>query len=161
MKHNLYVGLDLSLTNTGLSVITRTGTLYMIESINAKERRGEERLDYITTEMRNCFDCFRNLNSMLIYIEGYAMGAKGRVFDIGELGGVVKLILYRHNCNYKVIPPTVLKKFVIGRGAGEGTKKEDMKLFAYKKWGMEFDNNDECDAYCLARLALFEDRGIK
>jgi hypothetical protein len=35
-----------------------------------------------------------------------------------------------------------------------------MLLHCFKKWGEEFENNNLCDAYCLARMAL-EDMLIK
>jgi hypothetical protein len=44
---------------------------------------------------------------------------------------------------------------VIGtKGKKKGSKKELMLLHCFKKWGQEFENNNLCDAYCLARMAM-------
>lgn len=51
-----------------------------------------------------------------VYIEDYAMGAKGKVFGIGENTGILKHVLWNNNIPYKTIPPTVIKKFATTKG---------------------------------------------
>lgn len=51
-----------------------------------------------------------------VYIEDYAMGAKGKVFGIGETSGILKYVLWNNNIPYKTIPPTVIKKFATTKG---------------------------------------------
>jgi len=148
-----YIGLDLSLTGTGICVLDEKANIKHISTIKTKAR-GMERLNYIANSIDDVLVKYPNIT---VYLEGYSYGSQGKIFEIGELGGVVKLMLYSQSITPKIIPPTVLKKFVIGKGGGPGTKKEDMKLFAYKKWKVEFATNDECDSYCLAMLALEED----
>ncbi len=52
---------------------------------------------------------------------------------------------------FKVVAPGTLKKFVTGDGRA---KKDLMLLKVYKKWGVEFDDDNLADAYSLARFAL-------
>jgi crossover junction endodeoxyribonuclease RuvC len=73
------------------------------------------------------------------------------VFSIGELGGVIKLLLYDNSILFGLVQPTVLKKFVTGKG---NSKKELMLLNVYKKFGFDTDNNNIADAYALGRFAL-------
>lgn len=51
-----------------------------------------------------------------VIIEDYAMGAKGRVFHIGENGGALKMRLYRNQIKYSTISPAEVKKFATGKG---------------------------------------------
>lgn len=49
-------------------------------------------------------------------IEGYAMGARGRVFHIGENTGILKYKLWEHNIKFDVVAPTRIKKQATGKG---------------------------------------------
>lgn len=51
-----------------------------------------------------------------VYLEGYSMGSVGMVFDIAENCGLLKHYLFRRNCDYTIVPPTVIKKFATGKG---------------------------------------------
>lgn len=56
-----------------------------------------------------------------IFIEGYSMGSKGQVFEIGENTGVLKNKLYLHGFDFKIIPPTTLKKAFTSHGGSDKT----------------------------------------
>ena len=43
-----------------------------------------------------------------------------------------------------------LKKYATGKGTA---KKQEMLLQIYKRWGVEFNDDNAADAYALARLA--------
>ena len=60
------------------------------------------------------------------------------------------------NIKFKPIAPTTIKKFVTGNGQ---CKKNLMLLQVYKKFGIEFDSDDECDAFSLAKFALGQSKG--
>ena len=49
-----------------------------------------------------------------------------------------------------VIPPMTLKKYATGKGT---SKKQEMLLQIYKRWGVEFSDDNAADAYALARLS--------
>lgn len=86
----------------------------------------------------------------LVVIEGYSFGSRGRAtFSSGELGGVIRLLLFRKKIPYLVVAPTSLKKFISGKG---NSSKDMMLLKTYKKYGIEFDNNNICDAFGLAMI---------
>lgn len=70
---------------------------------------------------------------------------------LGELAGVVKLTLHRADIPFVEVPPTSLKKYIAGRGAG--VSKAQILLHVYKKWGVEFTDDNAADSYGLARLA--------
>ena len=49
-------------------------------------------------------------------MEGYSMGAKGRLFDIGEATGILKLFLTKENLYPQIVAPTAVKKLSVGKG---------------------------------------------
>jgi hypothetical protein len=44
------------------------------------------------------------------------MGAKGRVFHLGENCGLLKHNLWKHGLNFTLVSPTALKKHATGKG---------------------------------------------
>lgn len=91
-----------------------------------------------------------------VLIEDYAYDAKGRtsfgrVIDLGELGGVVKAALYENNYKVYKLSPTSLKKFITSDGLGS---KENMAESIFKKYGYQFKDDNEADAFALARCLL-------
>jgi len=88
----------------------------------------------------------------VVYIEGLSYGSIGAAkAQMSAVHYVIRLFLHEREIRYKVIAPTVLKKFVTGKGQ---CKKDLILLKVFKKWGVEFDSNDLADAYSLARMAL-------
>lgn len=90
-------------------------------------------------------------------IEGYAFGAQ-MAHMAGELGATVKLTLVSHFKNQAAYPlivtPSMLKKYVTGKGTG--VQKNQMLLHTYKTWGVEFSDDNACDSYGLAVIALHD-----
>jgi len=90
-----------------------------------------------------------------IAIEGYSMGSRGRALSgLCEFGGVLRqTLMTRYPCELVEVAPSLVKKFITGKGAGKGTDKTGMAMSTYKRYGLEFDTSDEVDAYGLARIA--------
>lgn len=99
-----------------------------------------------------------------IGLEGYAFGAKGQVFNIGENTGILKhRLTYIEDWNIDVHAPTVVKKFATGRG---NATKEDMYEAFTKETGVNLGDilnqstspkvsspiNDIVDSYYIAKL---------
>lgn len=55
-------------------------------------------------------------NIKTVNLEGYAMGAKGKVFNIAEHTGLLKYLLWKHDIDVNIIEPTKVKKFATGKG---------------------------------------------
>lgn len=150
---SIVMGIDPSLTSTGW-VVLADGDLYKHGTINSK-LTGPARLLEIKKDI---FELLLLYKPKMVAIEGYAYAAANKAHQIGELGGVLRCLLYEKADDWREYPPTVVKKYCTGKGNG---KKEDMKLWTYKKWGVEFKTNDEVDAYVLAKLAEKEIKGDK
>lgn len=140
------LALDLSLVSTG--VATEHGTSRIKSKL-----KGVERLIEIREALREILATNR---PDVVFVEGYAMGAKGRVFDIGELGGVVKVLLADLSIPCEVVPPASLKKWATGKG---NANKDTMLETAIRKFGFEGHGNDEADAWLLYKYGVWHEGG--
>jgi Holliday junction resolvasome RuvABC endonuclease subunit len=138
-----YLGIDQSYS--GFAICAYYQEKYYIEVFKS-DNRGIRRLMDIEDFV---YEWMGHKNIIDAAMEGYAMGAKGKVFHLGELGGITKMALARHDIYPLIIPPTTLKKYVTGVGTGQ---KNQILLHTYKKWGQTFTDDNAADAYGLARL---------
>jgi len=137
------VGLDLSLTSTGVAL---DGGTFRIRPKN----KGVERLRLIRGELQSFLADMDAVECIdLVVIEGYSFGSRGRaVFNIGELGGVVRVMLHEESYDFVEVPPTSLKKFATGKG----NAPKDAVLASAIRAGFRGDNNDEADAWWLWKM---------
>jgi hypothetical protein len=99
-----------------------------------------------------------------LIIEDYAMGAKGKVFHIGENCGLLKHKLWKEKLRFDVIAPTALKKFAAGKGNAdkcmmhsafiEHTGIDLMKSMDKETKDCGSPVSDIVDSYFLAKYAL-------
>lgn len=140
------LGIDPSLTGTAWCWLGRKGRIIDQARIDTAKLRGAERLCHIEHELSQIAD----MDLRLIAIEGYSFGSQGRaVFQIGELGGVLRRLFFVLKIPCLEIPPAVLKKFATGKG---NARKDEVMLNVYRRWGVECGNSDQADAYVLARI---------
>lgn len=143
------MGIDPSINGTGIIVLDKDANIVEQKLFSVKADTFEESLVKYEKEI-SFIPNIMNLEG--VCIEGPAYQSTGQVvLQMGALHFLLRLFLFKKNINYKIIAPGTLKKFVTGTGVA---KKELMLLKTYKKWGAEFDNNNLCDAYGLARMAL-------
>ncbi len=146
---NIFVGIDLSLTGTGLVILYENGDIIEQKLISTKSSEIiEKRLLKIQEEISFISEINRLQN---VYIEGLSFGSKGQsILELGALHYFIRIFLYQKNINYKAISPGSLKKFVTGKG---NAKKNLMLMKVYKKWNIEFEDDNLCDAFSLAKMA--------
>lgn len=141
-KNLKIVGVDASLTSTGVAVAVNGG--YWTDTIQSK-KRGAERLIEIRKRIRDVVK-----KADLVALEGYAFARPNQAHQIGELGGVLRVLLAEMSVPWVEVAPAAVKKFATGKG---NAKKEQVAVGVYKKWGKEFGTNDEADAFVLAKIA--------
>lgn len=146
-----YLGLDLSLTGTGVAIIDSNYTITNISKLETAAF-GAERLSNLAKQLRSILSVQNNIK--LACIEGPSyLSEKGHLFEIGEWTGCVKCILFDLGIKYIVATPQQNKKYVLGKAPKEGSKKELIILDIYKKFGEEIRENNMADAYVLSRIA--------
>jgi crossover junction endodeoxyribonuclease RuvC len=146
------IGLDLSLTSTGMVVLSNTPPFVTAKAITVKTR-GAERLNDIWEAIAWVYeeDCKRRWGKDLWVLEGYAFGRNHKAAELGELGGVVKRGLWLNHQEMLIVPPSTHKQFITGKG---NSQKDEVRLGVYKRWGFEHKSNDVVDAYGLAQIGL-------
>ncbi|MHA1814484.1 MAG: crossover junction endodeoxyribonuclease RuvC [Candidatus Heimdallarchaeaceae archaeon] len=146
----MFVGIDPSFNGFGIIVLDKDANIVEQKLIasNTKDEI-EDRLMYLEAE----YGFIPNIMCLQsVYLEGPAFLANGKfALQMGALHFMIRLMLKKRGVGFKVIAPGTLKKFVTGKG---NAKKDLMLLNVYKKWGVEFDNDNLADAYGMARMAL-------
>lgn len=152
------MGIDLSLSSTGYCIANRdfnrvtTGLLK-----TSPNELLEDRILYIWDNLRVLIEA--NMKFVVdIAVEGLAIHSKGqRGLQLAGLHYYFLIQAKKHlQVPLRVVPPTELKKFVTGKGQ---CKKNLMLMKCYKKWKFEADDDNICDAYCLARFCWEVDNG--
>ncbi|MFI6814460.1 hypothetical protein ACIBG7_18760 [Nonomuraea sp. NPDC050328] len=138
------VGLDLSLTATGVADATGTRT------IRSGDLRGCDRFSWIANDILGDGTVQA---ADLIVIEGPAYS---RALGAGhhEAAGLWWHIAYRLTAlgvPYVAIPPTTLKKYATGRG---NATKPDMRVALIKRAELDLRDDNQVDAWWLRAAGL-------
>ena len=147
----VFIGIDQSYGGFAITALSELSNEYYTWVYKA-EGTGVVRLNNISIFIEDIFGNFLNIQD--IAMEGYAFGSQIANM-LGELGGVVKLTIYNLLYDGKgrfpvIVPPTTLKKYATGKG--QGVSKSQILLSVYKKWGVEFTDDNAADSYVLAHL---------
>jgi len=163
IKENIYVGIDPSLTGTGVCVISDNKILHekLIETAPEIKEKGknpkkvsiEERLIFIINEIYNLIAPYKNIRS--IYVEGLSFGSKSQgATDLAALHLYIRTNLFEKGIKCEVVPPLELKKW--STGIATAPKNVVLKE-VYKRWGIswkaDFFDDNICDAFCLSMFA--------
>ena len=148
----LFAGLDLSLTASGVVILDSAGGL-VARHVVKPTTRGVQRLKDIQIAFRKIISSHAISHA---YIEGYAMGVDPMAsLKIAEAGGVIRVLLHDAQIPFiDTIKPSQVKKFATGAGGGAAGSKDQVTMFVYKDWGFQAADNNEADAYVLARIGM-------
>jgi crossover junction endodeoxyribonuclease RuvC len=72
---------------------------------------------------------------------------------MGEIGGCIRRMVWESGGNLIVVPPSTLKKFLTGKGAGD---KSVVMKHVFKRWAFDIDEDNQCDAFGCAVLGLID-----
>lgn len=155
VRSKIVVGIDASATHTAIAAYCPdddTGLVW----VHSPKSRGVARLQDIHSWVTQVLTSIGFRGRIVdICMEGYGFSAQ-MAHTLGEAGGAVKLSLLsrfgRTNplAYPTLVAPAALKKFVTGKG---NAKKQEMMLAAYKRYGVDLNDDNAVDAYALARVA--------
>lgn len=141
------VGIDPSLTGFAVSLVSVADASKHATYVYTSKKRGVERLVDIKNTLHWLLE---DATVVDVAIEGTVVRSQSASV-LGELSGVTKAYLFEtHNLFPLQVPPMSLKKFVTGKG--NGVQKNQILLHVYKKWNVEFSDDNAADAYSLARF---------
>jgi Holliday junction resolvasome RuvABC endonuclease subunit len=162
---NVSIGIDQSLTGFAVTALNVDKPEAYETWVYKSPYSGVRRLADIRWWLMNKFDFLDSNNHRVVEVamEGTVL-ASHSALKLGELAGLVKLSIWDYfdgNLNSVIpfdeeirrplqIPPMTLKKYATGKGTA---KKQEMLLQMYKRWGVEFNDDNAADSYALARLA--------
>jgi len=149
---NIIAAVDPSLTGTAICILEADtyGLIYLTTFKVPKDTIGVTRLAWLSKQVNATLKAH---SPKEVFIEGYSFMSKGRsIFNLGELGGIFRLLLAKKWGGYYEIAPTSLKKFITGKG---NSKKQIMLEQTYRKYGLGSEtlkDDNQVDAYGLARF---------
>jgi Holliday junction resolvasome RuvABC endonuclease subunit len=138
------VGLDLSITGTGLAYPSGDGDA-VTELIKTNEKAGDARLVQIRETILD-----RCAGAEFALIEAPTARSASSVIS-GMVHGVVRLALIDLGVSYGSALPATIKKYATGKGNGN---KIPMALEALKRAGREFPDDNQCDAWWAWVMAM-------
>jgi crossover junction endodeoxyribonuclease RuvC len=140
------MGIDPKVTGTGVAVI-KDGSLIFNQTITSKKEGLFRALDI----EEKILQLYKRFNCDIVVIEGYGFASK-KIVTTAELVGILKRAFLKEVDpvpQIVIVAPTQLKQFATGKG---NAKKEFIMLEIFKRWGVEFETDDEADAFVLAKI---------
>ncbi len=158
------IGIDQSLTGFALTALNIPAPDQYQTWVYKSDKRGVARLSDIRWWLMSKFDEIAKVGDIQEIAMEAAILASPSSLVLGELAGLVKLTCWDYfdgNVNRYIpypqslrtplqIPPMTLKKYAAGKG---NAKKQEMLMQIFKRWGLEFNDDNAADSYALARLA--------
>lgn len=146
----IFVGLDLSLTSTGVAIIH--GDVITVQRVTSKGSKGAttaRQVDRLRTIVESIAAVVPDTEHTSIAIEGPSYGSTGSAAHI--LGGLWWLVRsYFADSDVVVVPPGTVKKYATGRG--NAGKDEVLAAVVRRYPHVEVSGNDEADALVLAAI---------
>ena len=148
------LGIDLSLTHTGLAILDDGKLLHRSSIITKpKGKRPVDEIERLELIIDKIVAIIEEYTPDIVAIEGIAFMAS-KTTALAQLSGLNYLTrceLLRRKIPFIIVAPTSLKKFITDKG---NAPKEEMMLAIYKRWGVTITDDNEADAYALAHVAL-------
>jgi crossover junction endodeoxyribonuclease RuvC len=149
------IGLDLSLTSTGLAC---TCGIHRIKSHPSFEITRFSRFRMIQLGVNHHVHgteeiCGRGRRADLVVVEDLALSrTTGHHLTRAGLWHIVMEYIDNASIPYAIVSPTSLKKYVTGRG---NASKDEVIAAAIRRWpDAPINGNDEADAYALQAMGL-------
>ena len=127
------------------------------EKIELKDLNNEEReyakscniynIVYIIERLVNIYKVNR------VIMEGVAYNANGSVVDLAGLNYAIRMMLLKHNIEFSIITPNMVKKFAVANGSAD----KELMVYAWNTLEPELKNikdikvDDLADAYFLSQ----------
>lgn len=104
----------------------------------------------------------------IVFVEGYAFGAVGRVFQIAENAGLLKYFMWKQSVPFEVFAPSEIKKHATGKGNATKDKlydafvaetgvdiRQELGIINVNDWNPV---SDIVDSYYIAKLGFMKEK---
>ena len=149
MTDLVIVGLDLSLTSTGIAEIRDTKVT--LSTITPGKRTGHQRLAFVSEQVTGWI---YDAEASLVVIEGPSYGSDyGKAHERAGLWWLIAHSLWHNKIPYAVISPPQVKKYATGYGTGPKSGKDKVLAAVIRRYAdVPVDGNDQADALVLAAM---------
>lgn len=151
----IYVGIDQSLTGTGVAIFNADGYLLRTDLFGTKPGltplEEVERFISLFADVHNAVQKIVPFKPVCAVMEDFAFAQAHQMAKLGGLGWHFRIMMSRTNWHFATCPTTVLKQIACGKG---NAQKDQIMLGVYKRWTFESSDNNIADAYVLGRIAL-------
>lgn len=135
------IGLDLSLTATGIATTTHLGTL-------TPAVKGVARIHWIRGQIVT--QC---KGARLVVLEDIFAGPNRQTtIQLAMVHGAVRVALYSQRVPFIVVTPQTVKTYALGKGSGHNTTKLDVVKAAMNRGGIDPDDDNQADAWWLRAI---------
>lgn len=154
----MFLGLDLSLTGTGVCILDDDGELVLATKITSTPCSDDivSRFNRFTDISNNILSVIKPYSEAIrcVSIEMYSFLSNGKITQLVESGTIIRMMLMNtlSNCVIKEVTPQSLKKFIAGDIKGE-RKKDIIIKEVYKRFNIDVNDDNEADAVVLAKIA--------
>jgi Holliday junction resolvasome RuvABC endonuclease subunit len=152
------IGIDQSLTGFALTILDVDNPKNYLTWVYKSPFKGVKRLVNISSWLVGKLELVEDRYVVDVAMEGTVLASHSALV-LGELAAVVKIVFWSffedwdHQQHLRVplqIPPMTLKKYAAGKG---NAKKQEMLMQIYKRYEVEFNDDNAADSYGLARMA--------
>lgn len=152
------VGIDTSLTSTGLALLRDTGipVLARVRSAGKKDDTLAMRFQRLDKLGASIIAFVQEAKPDLVVIEGPSMASQhGHPHDRSGLWWLVAFSLHKLGLPTMEVPPNNRIKYATGKGAGPLASKDAVLTAVVRRYSdIEVANNDEADAVLLAAIGM-------
>lgn len=142
-----FIGVDQSATGTAAVVLDADGTRLHHELFALKSKGPTRLLELYKSLVRIA----EALGPFEVGVrEGYSYGSLNQPFTLGEVGGVVQLMLVQHCKRVEECAPSALKKFI---SSNSSASKETVMDSVAKLTGYVYTDDNLADAHALAEVS--------
>lgn len=137
------LAIDPSLTSTGLAFPDMTTRAL----VPPKKFKGPHRLCWLRDGMR---EVIQGVRPNAVILEGYAYDNPRKAHELGEWGGILRLMLWEMDLPVVLVPPTNLKQWVTGQANAD--KKKVYLPTLKQRAKRQFETDDEAEAFALSDM---------
>ena len=146
-----YVGLDLSLTSTG--VCMKRGTEITMKTIKTNPKTCDNdlaRLNYIRDAVMDFIPAGTGMVCQEDFFVPHRASQIKASIGLIQVGTIVRLGMLARGLSFYIVSPPQLKKYATGKGNGpKGLVIREI----YKRWGIDAKDDNQADACVLAHIA--------
>lgn len=160
-ENDIFVGIDMSLTDTGIAAIDSMNNIILTKSIKTNSKENEfRRIEYIVRNTLRVIDgLWGSYRTIYVCLEQPGMSVRaGKAYTRFEIFGILKYELSRRS-NVKLwtaAPTVVLYKVIAPSGGGKKLNSKEKKQrsidFVLREYGNFYKNDNITDAIAIGRL---------